>query len=446
MTSRLLPLVAIFPLQAFANPDPDSAITRTTVDQVWSGHRVGFGTLVADGKQFIAYYDPDQNMKIASRDLTGGEWTYQILPSKIGWDSHNNIVLTTDRDGHLHVSGNMHVDPLVYFRTTEPGDITTLEPIHAMTGEAEDRVTYPRFLRDPAGRLVFSYRAGSSGDGVNYYNVYDEESQTWSRLLDAPLFDGQGEMNAYPLGPDLGPDGYFHMSWVWRDTIDASTNHDLHYARSKDLVTWENAFGEPIAVPINPAKKLSLVDPIPVRGGIINGSGDIGFDQNDQILIAYHKFDANGKTQLYFARPEANGPGWYIKQASDWNHRWEIEGGGSLNTEISHSGVRSENGNLVINVRQPEIKNGVWRIDPDTLQLDRRLPVDPGSRRIAKAVGPVRSDFPGMQTQTAKFEPPPGLNRADVIRWETLPAHGDVAPPKPWPGPSDLELIEIRLD
>ena len=45
------------------------------------------------------------------------------LPSQVAWDSHNYITMTADRDGYLHLSGNMHVAPLVYFGTAKPYDI-----------------------------------------------------------------------------------------------------------------------------------------------------------------------------------------------------------------------------------------------------------------------------------------------------------------------------------
>ena len=74
-----------------------------------------------------------------------------------------------------------------------------------MTNELEDRVTYPRFFQDDQERLIFSYRHGGSGNGINLYNRYDTESKTWSRLIDTPLFDGGGQRNAYPAGPTRGP-------------------------------------------------------------------------------------------------------------------------------------------------------------------------------------------------------------------------------------------------
>ena len=130
------------------------------VDRVWSGHPVGFQLLTVPPFQYVAYYDAERRMTVAQRRLDAERWTYQRLPSTLGWDSHNAVTLAVDRAGHLHVAGNLHVVPLVYFRTTKPGDVTSLVAA-PMTGEREERMTYPVFLNDRQGRLVFRYRDGS---------------------------------------------------------------------------------------------------------------------------------------------------------------------------------------------------------------------------------------------------------------------------------------------
>jgi hypothetical protein len=108
-----------------------------------------------------------------------------------------------------------------------------------------------------------SYGSGS-GSGNEIYDVYDTASSRWSHLLAVPLVDGEGQRNAYFVGPTLGPDGLFHLAWVWRDTPDAETNHDLSYARSRDLVHWEKSDGAPLKLPITLANA-EIVDPMPVE-------------------------------------------------------------------------------------------------------------------------------------------------------------------------------------
>lgn len=192
-----------------------------TVDiaPVWSGHPVGFCLYTHKNIQLAAFYDADRNMTVAKRTLESKDWQLVRLPEQVGWDSHNSIVMTVDDLDYIHLSGNMHVKPLVYFRTKEPLDITTFERM-SMVGDREERVTYPNFLRGAANELLFRYRDGSSGNGEEIYNIYSPESRQWRRFLDTPLTSGEGERNAYIIGPVKGPDGRFHICWVWRLTYE----------------------------------------------------------------------------------------------------------------------------------------------------------------------------------------------------------------------------------
>lgn len=412
------------------------------VGEAWAGHPVRFCLLTNAPNQYAAYYDADRRLTVGQRRLDESSWTLVRLDERVGWDSHNYIVMTLDDAGHLHLSGNMHVHPLKYFRTTEPGDIRTLERVPAMTGSEEDRVTYPRFFRGPDGRLVFTYRDGSSGAGSEIYNVYDPETRLWSRLLDTPLTDGRGDMNAYPTGPTPGPDGFWRLCWVWRDTPDCATNHDLCYARSRDLVHWETSGGAPLALPIT-FETAEVADPVPPGGGIINGNTRIGFDLENRLVLAYHKHDAKGFTQVFNARREADG--WRIYQTSDWDYRWEFSGGGSIPFEIRVSPVAVSGGQLVQDFSHDRFGGGRWVLDPETLK-----PVATGPR----PAGPIpaelqapESDFPGMrvnwQSDSGQSDRP-GVSY--YLRWETLGANRDRPREEPWPGPTALRLYTFHSE
>ena len=113
---------------------------RFRIDRSWdiaevpSGFPVRFCLLTSGNHQYVAYYDEQRRMTVASRTLGSEQWRYQALPSEVGWDSHNYITMAMDGEGHLHVSGNMHVDPLLYFRTEKPEDISTLKQFSMTAG------------------------------------------------------------------------------------------------------------------------------------------------------------------------------------------------------------------------------------------------------------------------------------------------------------------------
>jgi hypothetical protein len=446
-SSLLTLLLLVFACRT--SPPPDTTATAARVHEVeeelevarvWPGHPVGFSLLTSPPHQYVAYYDQDRQMTVAHRQLGEKTWTYQVLPERVGWDSHNYIAMALDAQGHLHVSGNLHGNPLKYFSATAPHDIRSLRPVPAMTGQEENRVTYPQFFTGPAGELVFTYRDGSSGSGNQIYNTYDPARKTWQRLLDTPLTDGEGKMNAYLHGPKPGPDGYYHLVWVWRDTPDAATNHDLSYARSKDLVRWEKSDGTPLPLPITLATA-EIIDPVPAGGGMINGNTVIGFDGQNRPIITYHKFDGRGNTQIYNARREENG--WQIYQATDWTHRWEFGGRGSIEAEVGVRPVQvTDKGQLTMAYTSKGAGDGLLVLDPATLKPVQQLPfpvtVPDGFRN------PTGS-FPGLQVNVQEGTGTSPDNSARyVLRWETLGRNRDRPREGPLPEPGALKVYRLR--
>ena len=414
-----------------------AALPTETVDQVldvapvWAGHPVGFCLLTRGDHQFAAFYDAQRRMTVASRLLSDKTWRFVRLPEVVGWDSHNYITMALDDDGFIHLSGNMHVAPLVYFRSEKPLDIESFKRVPAMVGPNEKRATYPVFFRGPDNELIFTYRDGSSGNGNEIYNRYDPKTRAWSRLLDKPLTDGEGHRNAYLSGPTKGPDGFYHLAWVWRESPDCSSNHDPSYARSPDLLHWENSAGKPLSLPIT-LQTGEIVDPVPVHGGVINGDVVVGFDSEKRPVVSYIKYDANGNTQIYNARVEDGH--WSIHQASGWNYRWDFSGGGSIPFEVHVGAVKTGPGGVLTQqYSHLKLGSGTWILDPVTLKPVGHQEERPG---FPPELGKLESKFPGMQVKWAGdsgASGDPGVRY--VLRWETLgpnrdrPREGDPPPP-----------------
>lgn len=418
-------------------------VTEEVLDiaAVWAGHPVGFNLLTHGERQFVAFYDADRKMTVASRGLGSAEWQMVRLPSEIKWDSHNYIAMTIDDSGRIHLAGNMHCVPLIYFRTREPLDIRTFERIPEMTGEDETRCTYPAFFRGINGELVFTYRQGGSGNGFRVYNVYDDEARQWKRLLDEPLVSGEGKMNAYPFGhgPVKGPDGLFHLVWIWRDTPDCATNHDISYARSRDLRQWTKSDGTPLALPIT-IETGEIVDPVQPGGGAINSNLRLGFDAQKRPVISYHKHDENGNTQVYNARLEDGE--WRIYKMTDWDYRWDFSGGGSIGTEIRAGTVGVEpDGSLSQSYSHKKYGGGIWKLDPETLRPIGKITREPSR---PPRLGKPESEFPGMTVRwrgDSGHAPGGGYY---MLRWETLGPNRDRPRPEPWPEPSMLRVYKFK--
>jgi len=437
---RLLPVmlcVCLLPLAAQASL---RRVDRTIdVAPAWSGTPVGIALLTHGNRQFVAFYDDQRRMTVAARTLDSESWDFIRLPQEIGWDAHNYIALAVDDRGCLHLSGNMHGVPLVYFRTTQPGDIRSFEQVKAMVGRNEERCTYPWFVRGPENELLFTYRSGRAGKGDEIWNIYDPASRTWRRLLDKPLISGAGRMNAYPEGPLRGPDGYFHLCWVWRDTFGCETNHDICYARSRDFVRWETSAGKPLALPITPATA-EVADPVPVKHGLMNGNLRIGFDSRKRPVLSYHKFDAKGFTQLFNTRLEDGQ--WKVYQTSQWEYRWLFAGGGSIENEIRFGPVRLDPEQGCLTQRFSHVKHGsgVWRLDEATLRPTGLVEM---TSEWPAELDNVRSTTPGMKVRwCADSGKTTEKGVRYMLRWEALDCNRD-KPREHVPPPSMLSVIRL---
>ncbi len=412
------------------------------ISTVVSEFPVGFCLLTEGQQQYAAYFDADRNMTVASRQLRSDQWQYKVLPSRVKWDSHNYITMAVDSDGHLHVSGNMHNVPLIYFRTEKPGDISTLNRA-TMTGELEKRATYPKFIVDPDGRLIFNYRNGGSGRGMRLYNIYNTNTRTWKRLLDTPLLDGEGKRNAYPRDPVLGPDGWYHIAWVWRHTPDAATNHDLSHARSKDLIHWESSFGEPVDLPILFDQEALKVDRVPSGGGLLNSAVKLTFGSDKRPLIIYHKHDPDGNMQLFAARPDD--AKWQIRQLTSWGTRVDFGGGGSLGYIglRFHSVKLLEPGLLTLAYRHKDYGNGRLFVDEATLQpleIERDL-----TPEFPEALSIIHSDFSVKKINSSAVMGDYGDGYCSyILQWETLGTNRDRPRKPPLPEPATLKLYKLR--
>ena len=407
-----------------------------------SGFPVGFSLLTHKDKQYVAFYDSSQQITVASRKLNSQQWDFQKLDSKVGWDSHNYLSMAIDKRGYIHLSGNMHSSPFIYFKTAKPLDIHSFQKLNTMIGKEEDVTTYPEFITNPKGELIFHYRYGRSGNGYEVYNILDAQAQKWSRLLDKPLTDGKNLRNAYMQGPVLGKDGYYHLIWVWRDSPDCSTNHSLSYARSKDLLHWESIRGEGVDLPITVEQKQLVVDATPVKGGLINIGIKIGFDSKNRVVIGYHKYDDKGNTQLHLARFENQS--WNIsKPLTQWDYRWDFKGMGTVVNELLIESPKpsTQKGQLVFGFHHTKYGNGELVVNETTFEpMETRAFETP----FPPELGKVESTFPGMlvNTQMDKGISPKGV--LYMLRWETLSPNRDQKREGALPPASMLRLYEIK--
>jgi len=235
-----------------------SAQTASPVGLGWAKNNVNGAvfrknSVVTQGRdQYVAYYDSAGYVTLAKRRLPTGAWQVQRTSYQGNVkDAHNVISLMADGAGYLHLAFDHHNNPLRYCRSQAPGSLT-MGALQPMLGTHEQRVTYPEFHRFPNGDLLFMYRDGGSGNGNLVLNRYAVKTQKWTRLHDV-LIDGEGKRNAY-WQACLDARGTIHVSWVWRESPNVASNHDMAYARSTDGGrTWQRSTGEAYQLPITEA-------------------------------------------------------------------------------------------------------------------------------------------------------------------------------------------------
>ena len=58
----------------------ETILNSFVIDQVWSGHPVGFSLLTHNSRQYIAYYNANRNMVVGQRNLNEENFSLHIMP------------------------------------------------------------------------------------------------------------------------------------------------------------------------------------------------------------------------------------------------------------------------------------------------------------------------------------------------------------------------------
>ncbi|GEO05160.1 hypothetical protein AAE02nite_28240 [Adhaeribacter aerolatus] len=283
------------------------------------------------GMQYTAYYDTAGYMVLARRALKSKRWEVKRTSYQGNVkDAHNAISIMVDGDGFLHVSWDHHNNPLRYSRSVSPGSLE-LSPKMAMVGQDEARVTYPEFYRLPTGDLLFIYRNGASGNGDLVLNRYSRSEKKWSRLHDV-LIDGEKLRNAY-WQAFVDSKGTIHVSWVWRESPDVASNHDMAYARSVDGgKTWQKSTGEKYELPIKEATAEYALK-IPQKSELINSTSMYADAQGRPYIATYFRPAGSPVPQYHLVFHD--GTQWQVQQISNRQTPFSLSGGGTKKIPIA---------------------------------------------------------------------------------------------------------------
>ena len=156
-------------------------------------------------------------------------------------------------------------------------------------------------------------------------NKYDIRTNLWERIQDN-LVDGEGHRNAYwQLFVDKK--GTIHVSWVWRETPDVATNHDLCYAKSEDGgMTWRKSNNEIYNLPIK-ASNAEYICRIPQNSELINQTS-MTADKKGNPYIATYWRDADSDVPQY-RLVWFDGFNWKQNKVSQRTTPFSLSGGGT---------------------------------------------------------------------------------------------------------------------
>lgn len=329
----------------------------------------------AGGYQFVAYYDSAANVVLAKRLHGTGEWKIHTTQYKGNvYDAHNVISIMVDGDGYLHMSWDHHNNQLNYCKSVAPFSCELGEKV-PMTGENETVVSYPEFYKFSNGDLLFAYRDGGSGNGNLVLNRYRISTQKWERVQ-TNLIDGEGQRNAY-WQIHIDQQDRVLVSWVWRETPDVASNHDMCFARSDNGgLSWERSNGKAYNLPIN-IGSAEVVLPIPQNSNLINQTSMSSDDEGNIYIATYFKAKGDSCTQFHLIYSE--GEKWARSKVTNRSLDFNLSGIGSRSIPISRPQIvvsgTGVNKNVHVIYRDEEHDNKVCISSANVNRLDWQLNV-----------------------------------------------------------------------
>ncbi len=361
--SRLVPVAE----RAWAQNSVNAAVFR-------SSSLVTFGD-----RQYVAFYDPQGSVVLGVRELGSSEWSLCRTPYDGDVrDAHNVISTGVDGRGVLHVAWGHHNTPLHYAKACGTGSLE-IGAMQGMVGEGEDMVTYPEFYTLPDGDLLFAYRDGRSGNGNMVLNRYDVTCGEWHRVQSC-LIDGEGERNAY-WQMCVDGQGGLHVSWVWRETYNVETNHDLCYAYSPDggVSWWHSDRATRYELPIT-AENAEYVCRIPQGSELINQTS-MTCDGETCPYIATYWRDGDSAVPQYRVVFFSGGE-WLTSQVGERTMPFSLSGAGSKKIPVSRPRIavesrrdgtveayvmfRDEERGGRVSLARGNLPQGKWRIEDVT--------------------------------------------------------------------------------
>jgi hypothetical protein len=224
VTASALAVLVVGEAAAAAGP----AVAQPVPYRMDASNQAGWWKPIAvepDGSLFVAYNGwgtssqggaNDTHTVWVARRTPDGTWTRGCMKSATGVCArygddvgHRQPTLAIDGDGYIHVFASMHNLPWRYFRSSVPGDPSTMVDQSAtMPGQGTVRITYPNATRTPNGDIYLIVRDTWAGRLLRW----DNAAKVWTFAV---TFASDPEYAAYPDDVIADAHGNLHIAWEW---------------------------------------------------------------------------------------------------------------------------------------------------------------------------------------------------------------------------------------
>jgi hypothetical protein len=193
----------------------------------------------------------DTHTVYVARREPNGTWTRGCMQTATGACAvfnddvgHYQPSISIDGDGYLHAFVSMHNNDWRYYRSTAPGDVTTMVNRSTQLPDQGGQYTYPNVSRAANGDLYLIVRSYPQGRLYRWNNA----ANTWSRVA---IFAAATNYVVYPddvIGDSVGN---IHIAWEWAYGGANGLRHLASYLRYEPATNrFFTASGAQIAVPV----------------------------------------------------------------------------------------------------------------------------------------------------------------------------------------------------
>lgn len=284
LTAVVLLLTPV-PLDAQPKAGDAKILLEVKGHEVFTRNSFSQNVVVHNGHAYLAWVDQKLRGRLAKISPDGHIEYVTVIPKHLE-DTHNGIQVGVDKDGFIHVFGDMHHSPLhgkrprdrehldevwQYWVSEKPEDISSFKFVgNTPQAPPGTRITYVHFAKDNHGELYIAYRNGIIGKGYVHGVMagtvarYDTKRKRWNALggtspfeIPATVWTAQGirkgvtGYQSYKIAMRFDRRNHLHLVWTNfgenSPRVGASGAEYLLYAKSNNGgKSWQHADGRRI--------------------------------------------------------------------------------------------------------------------------------------------------------------------------------------------------------